>query len=252
MTLPLGGLTLQDASGKSIKRADKIVGGRAGRRAVPEIGAGPHLLCRRRRLAFAVRALHMARTGYPLHVMHGYRCARARRWNSANSCTGSIPKRCRISRWSSNARRPLLGYAALVLGQLIRRIKPEEVVISALGVREGLLYSMLSRASRKGRADRRRAQNFNVLRSRSPQHGEELVAWTDRFMAFERHRRDRGGATPAPRRVSARRYRLAHASGLSRRAVAQHDLPRRFRGARSSRARLSRARGLFPPCRDHP
>ncbi len=82
----------------------------------------------------------------------------------------------------STARRPLLGYAAIVLGQLIRRIKPERVVVSALGVREGLLYSMLKPREQQKDALIDAARNLNVLRSRSPQHGEELMAWTDRFM----------------------------------------------------------------------
>ena len=46
------------------------------------------------------------------------------------------------------ARRPLLAYAALVMENLVREIKPKEVVISALGVREGLLYSLLKQAER--------------------------------------------------------------------------------------------------------
>ena len=55
-------------------------------------------------------------------------------------------------------------------------------MISALGVREGLLYSLLERARAEKDALIAAAHNLNVLRSRSPHHGEELVAWTDRFM----------------------------------------------------------------------
>ena len=59
-----------------------------------------------------------------------------------------------------------------------------KMVVSALGVREGLLYELLDDAQRaRGSAARDGARNCNVLRSRSPQHGEELCAWTDRFMA---------------------------------------------------------------------
>ena len=38
-------------------------------------------------------------------------------------------------------------YAALVLEHVIRRAKPKDIVISALGVREGLLYALLVRRS---------------------------------------------------------------------------------------------------------
>ena len=81
------------------------------------------------------------------------------------------------------ARRPLLAYAALVLEHIVRDAEPREIVISALGVREGLLYSLLDAEERKKDALIAAAQELNLLRSRSPQHGEELIDWTDRFMA---------------------------------------------------------------------
>ncbi|MCF8477698.1 MAG: exopolyphosphatase, partial [Pseudolabrys sp.] len=83
----------------------------------------------------------------------------------------------------SSARRPLLSYAALVLENLVRTIKPKEVVISVLGVREGLLHSLLKAKERKRDALLVAASDLNVLRSRSPVHGEELGVWTDRFIA---------------------------------------------------------------------
>ena len=81
------------------------------------------------------------------------------------------------------ARRPLLPYAALVLEHIVREAEPREVVFSALGVREGLLYSLLDAEERKKDALLAAAQELNLLRSRSPQHGEELIDWTDAFMA---------------------------------------------------------------------
>ena len=66
----------------------------------------------------------------------------------------------------------------------MREAEPREVVFSALGVREGLLYSLLDAEERKKDALLAgRAQELNLLRSRSPQHGEELIDWTDAFMA---------------------------------------------------------------------
>src|SRR5207237_416384 len=49
----------------------------------------------------------------------------------------------------ADARRPLLAYAALVLENLVRIARPKDIVISALGVREGLLYSMLDAKERE-------------------------------------------------------------------------------------------------------
>ncbi|MEA2986822.1 MAG: exopolyphosphatase / guanosine-5-triphosphate,3-diphosphate pyrophosphatase, partial [Alphaproteobacteria bacterium] len=71
VTLPLGGLALQDAASKSLKKAEKIVS-----KALRNV---PHLKSMRGRSFYAVggtwRALarlHMFQTGYPLHVMHNY------------------------------------------------------------------------------------------------------------------------------------------------------------------------------------
>ena len=67
--------------------------------------------------------------------------------------------------------------------QLVRCMKPKDVVISVLGVREGLLYSQLKRKERARDPLLAAAADLNELRSRSPRHGEELIGWTDRFMA---------------------------------------------------------------------
>lgn len=180
ITLPLGGLALQDASKKSIKKAEKIVSRALTGVRVGAAGPGRSLYA----VGGAWRALarlHMAQTGYPLHVMHGYRM---RAKDAIEFC--ELVKRVNPDTLSqievvSDARRPLLGYAALVLEHLVRRTKPADVVISALGVREGLLYSMLKVREQRKDALIDAARNLNLLRSRSPLHGEELVAWTDRF-----------------------------------------------------------------------
>ncbi len=127
--------------------------------------------------------LHMWQTGYPLHVMHGYAIPPTKRSNSPGWCTGSTSTRCRTSKCVNNARRPLLPYAALVLEYILRIGKPRQVVFSALGVREGLLYSLLKNKDKEKDALIEAARHLNQLRSRSPRHGEELIGWTDRFMA---------------------------------------------------------------------
>ena len=83
----------------------------------------------------------------------------------------------------SAARRPLLVYGALVLEELIRKSKPSEIVISAMGVREGLLFERLSADQLKEDSLLVAARDLNKLRSRSPKHGEELIIWTDALMA---------------------------------------------------------------------
>jgi exopolyphosphatase/guanosine-5'-triphosphate,3'-diphosphate pyrophosphatase len=180
ITLPLGGLALQDASKKSIKRAEKIAARALSGVRLGAAGPGRSLYA----VGGAWRALarlHMAQTGYPLHVMHGYRMRAKEVIEFCELVKRVNPDTLSQIEVVADARRPLLGYAALVLEQLVRRTRPDDVVISALGVREGLLYSMLKVREQRKDALIDAARNLNELRSRSPLHGEELVAWTDRF-----------------------------------------------------------------------
>ena len=182
VTLPLGGLALQDVSAKSIKKAERIVKKALDDARLLEGGAG--------RTFYAIggtwRALarlHMWQTGYPLHVMHGYRLP-AKEASDFSSLVHRVdPEMLSQIEVVTDARRPLLAYAALVLEHLVRTARPKDVVISALGVREGLLYSMLDPKEREKDPLIAAACELNLLRSRSPAHGEELTAWTDRFMA---------------------------------------------------------------------
>ena len=181
VTLPLGGLMLKDASGQSLKRAEKIAEDALAKVSSLKAGKGRKLYA----VGGAWRALaglHMAQTGYPLHVMHGYTLRAREALEFCELVQRVDPETLSQIEVVSVARRPLLGYAAVVLGQLIRRMKPESVVISALGVREGLLFSLLSDKEQKEDPLIDAARNLNLLRSRSPQHGEELVAWTDQLM----------------------------------------------------------------------
>jgi Ppx/GppA phosphatase family len=125
----------------------------------------------------------MWQTGYPLHVMHGYVIPAREALEFSRLVHRVNPEMLSRIEMVNEARRPLLPYAALVLEHLVRIAKPKDVMISALGVREGLLYSQLSAAERSKDGLLAAARELNLLRSRSPRHGEELIAWTDSFMA---------------------------------------------------------------------
>jgi exopolyphosphatase/guanosine-5'-triphosphate,3'-diphosphate pyrophosphatase len=187
-TLPLGSLALQDASQKSVKRAERIV--RTDLVDVEQLkrGAGRNFYA----VGGTWRALariHIIQSGYPLKVMHGYSIPapqaldfvrRLRRLATAN-----ILANIEVV---ADARRPLLAYAALVLEYIIRVAKPKTIVFSTYGVREGLLYSMLPQPERAKDGLICAAQSLNELLSRSSRHAEELIGWTDRFVRIARLR----------------------------------------------------------------
>jgi exopolyphosphatase / guanosine-5'-triphosphate,3'-diphosphate pyrophosphatase len=182
LTLPLGGLALQDIAGKSLKRAEKIVGEVLEDLDMLEEGEG--------RTFYAVggtwRALarlHMWQVGYPFHVMHNYRIPAREALEFSRLVHRVDTETLSKIEVVNAARRPLLAYAALVMENLVRVINPKEIIISVLGVREGLLYSLLKEKESARDPLIQAAADLNVLRSRSPHHGEELIAWTDRFMA---------------------------------------------------------------------
>jgi exopolyphosphatase/guanosine-5'-triphosphate,3'-diphosphate pyrophosphatase len=181
-TFPLGGLALQDISSRSIKKADKVVRKALSRAAMLERGKGRSFYAIGGTWRSLAR-LHMWQTGYPLHVMHGYRIPAKEAQEFAGLVHRVAPETLSHIEVVADARRPLLAYAALVLEQVIAQARPKDVVISALGVREGLLYSLLGEHEREKDPLLAAANELNVLRSRSPAHAQELITWTDRFMA---------------------------------------------------------------------
>lgn len=180
-TLPVGGLALMDTSGRSIKKAVKIV---------RDLLAETKELEKLQGRTFyavggtwrALARLHQHQRNYPLNVMHNY-VIPAREAADFAEIVEVVQADALVSiEVVSAARRPLLAYGAIVLEEIIRRAKPKQVVISALGVREGLLYERLSEVEKAQDPLISAAAELNVLRSRAPRHGEELYDWTSAFM----------------------------------------------------------------------
>ncbi|KQT16564.1 exopolyphosphatase [Methylobacterium sp. Leaf399] len=183
VTMPLGGLALQDLTGGSPKKAQKIV-----REHLKK--AAPQLETLRGRSFYAVggtwRALarlHQAARAYPLHVMHGYTVEPSDELNFLEVVERVDAALLADVESVSEARRPLLAYGAVVLEEILRLGRPREVAISASGVREGLLYELLDRETRAADPLLAAAAELNALRARSPGHATDLIAWTDRFVA---------------------------------------------------------------------
>lgn len=181
ITLPIGVLSLQDRSGGNLKKAQKIV-----RDAIDDL---PQFKDSKGKAFFAVggtwRALarlHMKQRGYPLNVMHNYIIPVKDAEEFVNLVERVEAETLDKIESISAQRRPLLGYGAVVLEELIRKAKPSEIVISTLGVREGLLFDSLSDDQRHQDPLLVAAREFNTLRSRSPQQGEEMIHWTDGFL----------------------------------------------------------------------
>jgi exopolyphosphatase / guanosine-5'-triphosphate,3'-diphosphate pyrophosphatase len=180
-SFPLGGLRLEELSDKSMKRAEKIAAEALERSRVLPGGE--------KRVFYAVGGtwrslarLHMRQAGYPLHMMHHYTIEAG---EAADFCR-MVVRRELDSLDSievvSRSRRPLLPYGAVVLDQVIRVMKPSQVILSALGMREGLLYDLLDPEEKAKDPLITACEELAFLRSRSPRHVQELAEWT--AMAF--------------------------------------------------------------------
>ena len=181
VSLPLGGLTLIDASKQSPRAAAKIA---------REALSGCRVMDRLAGRTFyavggtwrAIAKLHMRQRNYPLAVMHGYAIPAQDAADFASVLT-RVATETLLGIEAVNAqRRPLLPYGAAVIAEIIRRAKPKEIMISSAGVREGLLYEMLDAHERRVDPLLSAAADANVLFSRAPRHAEDLCDWTDQFM----------------------------------------------------------------------
>jgi len=122
--------------------------------------------------------LHMRQSGYPLRVMHNYVVEADEMADFLRPLRTGVASAASGIEVVARARQPLLPYGAIVLSEVLRRGKPRRVVISALGLREGHLYARLDTAMRAEDPLIAAARELATLRSRSPRHAEELIAFS--------------------------------------------------------------------------
>jgi exopolyphosphatase/guanosine-5'-triphosphate,3'-diphosphate pyrophosphatase len=155
----------------------------------------------------AIARLHMAHTGYPLHIIHHYSIRRAKAEEFLEVVAGL--GRESLERLTDAPRRRLeaLPLAALVLGRILRRVKPEALVFSAMGLREGCLFDALKPALRRLDPLLAACEELARANARFPLDGRTLLEWIQ----------------PVLKKVDARRARLLLAAcHLSDLAWAEH------------------------------
>jgi exopolyphosphatase/guanosine-5'-triphosphate,3'-diphosphate pyrophosphatase len=180
-TLPLGGLSLMDVSERSPRKAARIarealakarVVGEGKDRAFYAVGGTWRALAR----------LHMRQRDYPMHVMHNYVIPSREALEFVKLVERVEAEALPAIESVAAPRRPLLAYGAAVIEEIVRLWEPREIVISALGVREGLLYESLTSADQAKDPLIERAGEFNRLRARAPAHASDLFDWISRFL----------------------------------------------------------------------
>ncbi len=88
--------------------------------------------------------IHMHMTGYPLRVVHQYELTRAEALNACRFVASQSRRSLEAVEGVSKKRAETLPHAAVVLERLIVALGIEKVVLSAYGVREGLLFEAMA------------------------------------------------------------------------------------------------------------
>jgi exopolyphosphatase/guanosine-5'-triphosphate,3'-diphosphate pyrophosphatase len=178
VTMPLGGLRLIDSSSGNLKKAREIVDAEFDKVDWLEKGRGRDFYA----IGGTWRALarlHMTQTSYPLSVMHNYRIPAEDALKFASLLDHQSQSSLAGIRDISSSRRETVPYGALVLERLIKQMKPRAIVVSVMGIREGLLYSLLDDEEREKDPLLEACANLAKQRSRSLENAYELCAWTD-------------------------------------------------------------------------
>lgn len=126
---------------------------------------------------------HMARNKYPIRVLHNYgiSAGEAREFCDVLS-KQSVSSLADIEEISAR-RVETIPTAALVLRELIDALKPSEIVISAHGIREGVIYDRLEPVERKKDPLREGAKALARRRAFDPEVGIEVADFAADFFS---------------------------------------------------------------------
>jgi exopolyphosphatase/guanosine-5'-triphosphate,3'-diphosphate pyrophosphatase len=126
----------------------------------------------------ALAKAHIEAVGAPVKVVHGYALAASVARDFAKSLSLLSPAKLAATPGVSTRRARTLPAAALVMDRVLKHLAPERVAFSALGLREGLLYSQLSEAEQYLDPLVEGAQLIGLPLARVPDFAPALAAWT--------------------------------------------------------------------------
>ena len=133
----------------------------------------------------AIASLHMARTNYPLNVLHAYEVAPSALMETVDWAIGGDVATFSEIVTTSEARLALVPLAAQVLRQLILRFEPERIAVSSYGLREGALYELMSPEARQLDPLIEACRHMEIAAARFPGFGEALHEWVRPLFELE-------------------------------------------------------------------
>lgn len=174
LTLPFGPLRLMDQSRGDPDKARDIVD--KGLKGIPDLRANALYAVGGIWRSFA--RVDMEEQNYPLHVLQHYTIPRGRALRLCRLLAGLSKDSVRKIKVVSKRRAESLPYGAVVLERLLEAGDIKDVVISAFGLREGLLFAGLSEAERAKDPLVEFARATNGRIARVPGHAQEMLDWT--------------------------------------------------------------------------
>ncbi|RYD89436.1 MAG: Ppx/GppA family phosphatase, partial [Sphingomonadales bacterium] len=121
--------------------------------------------------------LDMHLTGYPLPIVHHYWMPPENAQHLVRVLAHLDKKRLREVVGLSGSRIPTLAHAASLLSHVVRHLGSSELIVSAYGLREGLLYDELSEYQRAQDPLITSTREEGARQGRFPEHGDLLERW---------------------------------------------------------------------------
>ncbi len=133
----------------------------------------------------ALARVHIAMTGHPISVVHGYEIAADEARSFAKKISRMTPEAVAALPDAPARRLATLPAAGLVLSRVLKALKSERVVFSAFGLREGWLYSQLDAEDRYRDPLLEGAQAIGLPHARVAAFSAALGRWTDALFPGE-------------------------------------------------------------------
>lgn len=133
----------------------------------------------------ALARLNMHLESYPLPILHHYRMPPGQADHLVRVLAQLNPKKLRDVPGLSQSRIPTLNDAAALLAGLVKRLRPGSLIVSAYGLREGLLYERLSPEVQAQDPLICATREEGRSQGRFPEHGDLIHAWIAPLFADE-------------------------------------------------------------------
>ncbi|OYY69394.1 Ppx/GppA family phosphatase [Sphingomonas sp. 28-63-12] len=183
-SFPLGVLRIAALRAKGMRAFDRRVGAMIDEAGWAGKGAGlPLYLVGGSWRALARLDMHIM--GYPLPVIHQYEMAPAAITRIGRTLSHIAKGKLRAIPSLSSARVPTLGDANALLGVLLRHLQSRTTIVSAFGLREGLLFGALTPEQRLEDPLIVAARDEGRRLGRFAEHGDLLDRWIAPLFAGE-------------------------------------------------------------------